>query len=330
MIIEQKDFEYILCNYGIQIPLTRIKKLQEFSDGREKLRLIYFLETIDGQQWICRLTNERQYPIDLVERQSAFAMLLKKNGISTPKKLCKDGHYCFYWPKNEIKLCVTLETYMGSNLESADLKIFGTFGGLLGQMHIISQLNPVHLGFSTIAHAIYTGKACYANILRQAKPEIPYILSLQKAANLHDTLVSILRPVWSKLPMGAVHGDLGLYNNLVVSHLGLTVIDFNLAGDEVYLGDLLAAYYSSIHKYDWQNRLKSIDKSLARRKFLKEYVSYRTLTTLEQQYFPIVSALFDGLYYSKAVIERWNKSPLPTVMTSFEKIPALFAAGFAK
>ena len=314
--------------YGVGASLVNVHQLQCGFNNFSLLRNVYRLDTSDGQQLVCRISCAPHYPVDLIERQSAFAMLLLANGVPTPQKLCAAEFYCIRWPQAESELHVTLETYMGSDLESADLDTFNTLGSLVGQMHVAAQKHPAHLGFSTTARDILTGRACYANILRRAHA-LPQTSAIRDATRLHDALVSILRPMWNKLPRGAVHGDMGIYNNLVSSHKGLAVIDFNLAGDEVFLGDLLATYYSSIHKYNWQDRLINIDRPAAKKVFLAGYVAHRKLTMLEEQNFLTIAALFDGLFYSKAAIERWNESPIPTSLTHFEKVSALFEAGFA-
>ncbi len=324
-----EDFSRILSAYGVSAPLIKMQPLQRSANSPNLLRLIYRLDTADGHQWVCRLTHAPSHQLAIAEQQALFAMLLYTHGIPTPSKLRCKGSYCSDQLMDEKKFCVTLESYMGIDLEIADLYTFDMLGEMIGRIHMVSQEHPIYIGFSTTFQEISTGQARYANILRQAQPKLPQTPAIMEATHLHDGLVDMLRPVWNTLPRGAVHGDLGIYNNFVVSNTGLTVIDFDLAGDEVYLGDLLAAYYSSIHKYTWQARLVGIDHTMAKERFLEKYSAWRKLATLEQQYFPVVSALFDGLFYSKAAVERWNKHPTPDALAYFEKAPALFSAGFS-
>ena len=129
---------------------------------------------------------------------------------------------------------------------------------------------------------------------------------LHRLALMHDKLVETLVPIWNTLPAGAVHGDLGIYNNLMQTKYGLGIIDFNRSGDEVFLGDALSAFYASVHKLSWQERLSAISKDEALHVFLSGYGSQRILTTVETEYYHLVAALFDGLFYCKSAIELWN------------------------
>lgn len=87
---------------------------------------------------------------------------------------------------------------------------------------------------------------------------------------------------------------------------GIGVIDFNLAGTEAFLGDMLAAFYASIHKCTWQEKLTGINKDQAYQLFFKAYLAERKFTVLEKSAFSKAAALFDGLFFFKAIVEEWD------------------------
>lgn len=121
---------------------------------------------------------------------------------------------------------------------------------------------------------------------------------------MHDSLVDYISVRLCNLPKGAVHGDLGIYNNLLIASDGLYVIDFNLCGDEYFIIDALSALFSSLY-YDIEIPFKVKDSAIGL--FLKGYIEVRKISFNEKALFPYVAALFDGVYYSKMCISYWNK-----------------------
>lgn len=75
----------ILFHFQVDNAVTSITILQEMVKGEQK-RLIYQIGTACGRYWVCRLTSEENYPPNIIEQQSQFAMLLWHHGILTPKK----------------------------------------------------------------------------------------------------------------------------------------------------------------------------------------------------------------------------------------------------
>lgn len=294
----------ILSLFGVSEPPRFILSLEESGHG-DDYRGIFRIRT-PRENLVCRLCGKGACPGWLMERQARFSDLLYREGVPVA------GLY-----KNGASLCaeiqikgnvyhVSLEQYLGTELTNADLSTFWRMGSLIGKMHRISEAYSAKIGISYVASAFKTGRANFARILDKASPAFVDEDWVLKLAFMHDGLVAALVQTWDALPAGAVHGDLGIYNNLMQTESGLGIIDFNRSGDEAFLGDALCAYYASVHKLSWQERLSGIPQAETLYAFFSGYGSERTLTATEKALYPLVAALFDGLFYCKSAIELWN------------------------
>lgn len=294
----------ILNRFNIRDKVLEIKSIQE-SENNENYRGLFRITT-ENKVFVCRISNEKNYPMTLVEKQSQFAMLLHSNGINTAKKYVSQGNYCIHHLINGIEMLITLEEYVGEDISDINIGILKEFGEVLGKVHSVSSEYPFVIGKSFVSDYIQNDKARFSKILEKADPPLPNLSYLHMAEMFHDNLVNELSKKWHLLPAGAVHGDLGAFNNLMNTANGVGIIDYNLAGDEAYLGDVLSSYYASIHKYLWKDVFAGISEFNAFLTFWKGYSEYYSISEIEIEYFPQVSALFDGLFYCKCAIDIWN------------------------
>ena len=298
------EAEYILSLYGIREAQVMILCIESIGEG-DGCRCIYHIETT-GSHLVCHISGVRDCPRWLIENQSRFSDLLFKNGVQVAKKLMCASGFCTNITLNGVEYCASLEHYLGEDLVDANIKTFETLGRLIGKMHRISQKNSAKIGFSYVSAALCSGRASFSRVLEKAEPALPNCITIRQLEVMHDGLVSELLHWWKILPVGAVHGDLGIFNNLMKTENGLGIIDFNRSGDEVFLGDMLAAFYASVHKLSWQKRLSDIPVDRALHTFFSGYNIERPLVESERECYPLVAAMFDGLFYCKKAIELWN------------------------
>lgn len=295
----------ILERFNVKDKVLKIKSIQE-TEKLDNYRGI-FLITTSNTELVCRISNEQNYPMTLVEKQSQFAMLLHSNGIDTAKKYVSQGNYCIQHWINGMRMQITLEEYIGEDISDIDICILKDFGEILGKIHSVSLEHPFVIGKSFVSEYVRNDKARFSQILAKADPPIPDLPCLHIVGQLHDELVKELSKIWYLLPTGAVHGDLGAFNNLINTVRGIGIIDYNLAGDEAYLGDVLSSYYASIHKYLWKDIFSGSDESSTFLMFWNGYSKFYSASEMEIAYFPQISALFDGLFYCKSAIDVWNQ-----------------------
>lgn len=312
-MIKRIEAEQLLHMFGVQDEIIATACLQK-SKYNKNFCYIYKVSAKD-KAWVCRISRELNHSVQLAEMQSRFAMLLWENGIITAKKLQCSHAYCIELPYKNITVQAMAEEYLGEDFSNFTLDTFQKFGVLLGRMHFISERYSAKIGKSYVAEAIVSDKAVFSSILAKAVLPLPRLKEIENIEAVHNQLIAELSQIWQTLPSGAVHGDLGLYNNLIETKFGLGVIDFNLAGDEVYAADALASFYASIHKYSWQDKMKNLNREKALADFLNGYCRERKFCDLEKKYFSKISALFDGLFFCKAMIELWNDGRCKTALS---------------
>lgn len=305
----------ILRAYGISEQIIAVVPLEETDEG-EELRLLYRLDLQSGLRLVCRISREARYPGTLVEQQSRFSEKLRSYGLPTAKKYrVLAGANSFVLDAQGCR--VTLEQYVGADLDTVTLHTFFQLGLFLGQIHSVSERDPSPMDYAPMYQAIQQGRATFDRVLARSDPALGQHQDVRAVQALHDALVCRLREGGDRLPRGAVHGDLGAFNNLVTMEGRLFIIDFNLAGEEPFLFDLLSCFYASIYKYAWRGRLQGIDHRQAFSQFLWGYASRRKLTHEEVQQFGLAAALFDGLFYCKAILEEYSDTNDASVLGRF-------------
>lgn len=316
-MMTKKEARNILRAFDIKETVKSVVCIQS-TERNGEYRHIYKINS-HMHSWICRISNEENYPSQLVEKQSEFAMLLYQNGVITAKKRRSRGHYCleYFWKDTRVR--IILEEFLGEDFSNLTKNTFSDFGRILGQIHRISEESGMKIGTSYVSEALCHNKARFKSILGKAKPCFPDLEELKTLADIHDGLAENLGKDWNELPKGAVHGDLGLYNNFIDTKEGLGIIDFNLAGDEAYIGDVLSSFFASIHKYSWHEKLQYVDKEKAYMDFLASYCTQRVFKECEKKYFSKISALFDGIFFFKAIIEMWNGGEYEEALKSIPK-----------
>lgn len=314
-MVKTEDLQNILRAYGIPEPIGHVLPLEEFEE-ENKRRFLYRVDLQDGLQLVCRISREEGYPRTLIEQQCAFSEKLRSYGLPAARKyrLCgREGSYVLASRQGYV----TLEQYAGTDVDRIYPGMPYQLGNLLGWIHAISEHDPSQMDYDPVCRAIREGKAAFERILPRSEPSLLQREDVRAAQVLHDGLVCRLRARMDELPHGAVHGDLGIFNNIVTANGTLSVIDFNLAGDEPFLYDLLSCLYSSVHKYTWRDRWEGIDRQQAAEAFLRGYASRRTLTGAERDQYCPAAALFDGLFYCKAVLEEYRDTGNPQVLEKF-------------
>ena len=284
----------VLSLYEISESVSKITII-ESSTGSNKIRIIFCIETDSGREYICRISNEANYPKGLVEKQCAFARFLYDNGINTPKKYSCSGGYCRTLKINNEYFLVVLEERLGNDMVLVTPEEYRDLGILLGKIHCLSEGYVLKVGQGIVSRSIDTGRARFDNLIKQLMPPV-------------CELISALQKDMHRLPYGTVHGDLSSFNNIVSmpDQKGMAVIDFNLAGEEPYLFDLLITFYSSINDLLRSSKNVSVERYFT---FFEGYSSVRKFNNIELELWDRAAALFDGLYFCKRMIGEYNLSP---------------------
>lgn len=321
MLIRKSIYEF-MKNFGIYERILKIETLQKYL-YKDKENYVYCVYTKD-KRWVVHIINDKKYTKEIVEKQNRFAMYLREKGIITPQKLICDEEYCMEKRIGELTYLVTVEGYLGREIKNVNEHFFCNFGQLIGRIHKFSETYDKEIGLSIIRNNLIEGNADLKKVFRAGMKDIPITKGMRQAVEYHNSLVEGMKKVWGNLPYGTVHGDLGIYNNLRRVGRKLGVIDYNMSGEEVFLGECIIAFYSSIHKYEWKKELKNINMDKALANYLEGYIKEREISTAEKKEFARVSALFDGLFFCKSLISEWNQLHQKDTLEKFDNIKKYF------
>lgn len=168
-------------------------------------------------------------------------------------------------------------------------------------MHTISLENKCEIGHRTLFSAAYWNDVdCFPEFCDITKDEKLDQAVVAQIKALRDEKLESIRAVWETLPKAAVQGDISI-NNLVYSEDGLIVFDYNNAGDEVLISDLvmeglLTAYEMELHDGTPASYREQIFPAL-----LKGYLSVRSLSEAERKTAWEVYTLYHGLWFTRIV-----------------------------
>ena len=322
-MIDTNTFQNVFGKFELGQDIVEYQLIQETSDIYDE-KLIYFVKNSENKCYVCRYYYGGHYSESVIEQQSNFAMTLYKNGIITPLKYKHNGHYCIKILINNKMYLVTLEDYLlGQSFEMSP-QLFGKLGRLLGKLHSISENNPTKINYSIIDDGFKSGTAKFDKILNKAVKPIIKNETIYQISKTHDGLVNELMKEWWMLPKGSVNGDLSVFNNIIDVNHEIGIIDFDLAGNETYLGDMLITFYSSLYQCftvseKYLHQIQEISKQ-----YFDEYCSQRKLTEIELSIFSKTAALFDGLYFCKMIVDEWNYTQNESILKKIDEAHRYF------
>lgn len=307
MDINLEDTVICLREFGILEPVKEWKVLADGPDHPvpyDVIRKIIYVELMDGRKYVIKFVREPVFPTEIIENQSKFSDLLMEYGIDTPKRLKKDGHYCIPYEKERLVMDVYAEEWVGEKIPHLTMDMYGEIGSVMGKIHRISVKTKFHIGFSLLYNEIAERDTSYERLWRNGDHSLIPEDEYQSILRIYNQRLDIIKNVWKSLPRAAVQGDIYSCNNIAIRNNGLVVYDFNLAGDEVLIGDILQCWFRTIFDEKIEGDLKKISREEMWSVFIKAYQSERQLQDIEKKYFSDVYAILGAVYYTK-LLNYW-------------------------
>lgn len=318
--IKKEHIQDVLRGFGIGGQLLTFRNVTDWQEERGKeraVRIVTEVKLVSGEHLAIRFLNERQFILDVsrlvlttqvIERQSQFSEILREQGILVPTKYSYQGQYCMPYEIEGMSLDVTAESWLEGGKKVFSPEFFGKFGELLGQIHQVSQESQMKIGFSIVYDEVEKGamdfRKIFGNMDLSAFPE----KIMCRIEMLHDQKKKSIADIWPKLPRGAVQGDIYSCNNLVWKEDGrVGLFDFNIAADEVFLGDLLHAWYRTIYDSNNAGVLDAWNLETCWQDYINGYETYRRLTALEREWMNPVSSLLEAIYAARLAAEYLRK-----------------------
>ena len=284
-----------------------------FSDEEGYRKLIAGVTASDGRHVVVKLVHEDD---DLaveqqkIERQSCYSERLRSYGIATPKRYTVDDRYCVLSPLNGDAVCATVEDWCGCEVQSISVPLAYRIGRLLAKIHSISLQDGFRIGTGTLFGAATKNDVNAFNRLISIceDPRIDQEIFAQ-IQRLYQSKMDALRSVWSRLPVAATQGDISI-NNLVDTGETLIVFDYNNAGDEVLVSDMVLEGLLTAYEMDLpENTPPEVPQQL----FLAFEQGYRFVRPLngdEQKAAWEIYVLYDSLWFTKIVYSEQSVQKL--------------------
>ena len=302
--IENVVMEAILHRYGFTGNVTEQKSYIHAIEENGWMKLISRVTLEDGTMLVIKILHEDDDPIaemQKIENQSRFSERMRLGGIRTPKRYPSEGSYCTRLIYRDRPCAVTVEDWCGEEITEITTDIASEIGQLMARMHLLSLEHKCTIGHRTLFSAAYWNDVDvfpeFCEITKDEKLEQDVA---DRIRSLREEKLVRIRAVWEQLPKAAVQGDISI-NNLVQDEDGLIVFDYNNAGDEVLISDLVMEGLLTAYEMDLPEGAPKSAREQLFPAFLKGYLSVRALSEAEADTAWEVYTLYHGLWFTRIV-----------------------------
>lgn len=302
--VEFDVIETILQLYDISEKAIQQKMYIHAMEDQGWMKLIFRVTLASGRSLVMKILRESddmEAEMQKVEKQSAFSEMMRCHGIKTPARYMASGKYVAAFAYRDLPCMVTVEDWCGEEITRITTDIACQIGALMARMHTISLSNRYEIGHGTLFSAAYWNDVdAFPDFCEITKDEKLERSIVKQIIALHDEKVAHLRAVWGMLPKATVQGDISI-NNLVKTEGGLIVFDYNNAGDEVLISDLVMEGLLTAYEMDLPEGTPESYRERIFPAFLKGYLSVRPLSETESQAAWEAYTLYHGLWFTRIV-----------------------------
>ena len=302
--VEIEVIEKVLMLYGFDAAITEQKSYIYAIEDNGWLKLIFRVTLASGKMLVIKILHEDDdlaAEMKKVENQSIFSELMRNRGIKTPARYQANGKYSNEFTYHDLPCMVTVEDWCGEEITEITTDIAYQIGELMARMHTISLTNKCEIGHRTLFSAAYWNDVdCFPQFCDITKDEKLDQKVVAQIKTLRDAKLERIRAMWETLPKAAVQGDISI-NNLVHSEDGLIVFDYNNAGDEVLISDLVMEDLLTAYEMELPDGTPASYREQIFPALLKGYLSVRPLSEAEGKTAWEVYTLYHGLWFTRIV-----------------------------
>ncbi|WP_047912861.1 hypothetical protein [Paenibacillus sp. TCA20] len=300
MNIERYHLEEILFAYGIKNQITDTHDyIKQYSvSDTPRVKAIIRTDFVDRPSVVFKMIKQKEHPRWKMEQQSIFSEHMRRNGILTPKRYISEGQYCIsVWIEN-VELDVIVEDYLGEEIRTIDVETAGRIGQLMARMHIISERDDCHIDADSIFKVTGYNEASGYERFRELG-EAGYLNQekYERIIQLYEDRMNRIQAMWPELPRHATQGDYSI-NNLVLRDGAAGIFDYNIAGDETLVGDLIVEGLLVANEMDLAEGLSTDDRPQLFNAFYDGYSKVRPLQELEQAVVKDVHAVVASMWFT--------------------------------
>ncbi len=313
-LVESNVIETILNLYGLSGTITEQKSYIHVIEEDGWMKLIFRVTLANEQRLILKILHEDEdlcAEMEKVEMQSIFSEQMRNSGIKTPRRYRTKGRYCNRFLYHDLPCLITVEDWCGEEITEINTDIAYQIGELMAQMHTLSLVQNCRIEHGTLFSAAYWNDVdSFPDFCEITKNEFLDRETVAKIKALREEKLNRLRSIWDALPKAAVQGDISI-NNLVSTDDGLIIFDYNNAGDEVLVSDLVMEGLLTTYEMDLPSNVSETYTEQLFSAFLDGYLSVRPLSEAEASAAWDIYTLYHGLWFTRIV---YRDSALDTLV----------------
>ena len=303
-LVEANVMETILSLYGFSGNVTEQKSYIHVMEEDGWMKLIFRVSLENGQRLIVKILHEDEdlsAEMEKVENQSIFSEQMRNSGIRTAKRYQANGRYCNQFVYHGLPCLIAVEDWCGEEIKEIHTDIAYQIGELMARMHTLSLAQNCKIGHRTLFSAAYWNDVdAFPDFCEITNNENLDQETVAKIKALREEKLNRLRFIWNSLPKAAVQGDISI-NNLVSTDDGLILFDYNNAGDEVLVSDLVMEGLLTAYEMDLPPNVSETYTEQLFSAFLKGYLSVRPLSEAESSAAWDIYTLYHGLWFTRIV-----------------------------
>ena len=301
MKIAKEHIQPLLEQYHIYNDIKEMVYFIEYYGGNDVLKTKVVAKVVfnDRNPVVIKLVNDDRYSNHVIEEQSIFSEHLRTNGILTPKRFKVNDTYCIQTTIDDEVIAITVEEYIGEEIKEINSDIAYKIGELFGRIHNISERDNCHICNKTIFDVMgyneVSGYEKFIELTKTGRLDKKLVTAIQEKYQNH---IAELEKIWHQLPRYATQGDISI-NNLSWVEGELAIFDYNIAGDEVLIGDMILE--ALLTSYEMNMIDKNEDRMKVFTAFVQGYRTQRKLSTLEEKAFLHIYAISDAFWFTKII-----------------------------
>ncbi|MDW0115591.1 hypothetical protein QTL97_01395 [Sporosarcina thermotolerans] len=308
MNIGLETINEVLALYTIKGQISNIHNFIHYYDEKNaEVKIICKVEFTDRNPVVVKFVKEKEHPSHIIESQSLFSEYLRDHGILTPRRYVSEGRYCQNYKLHHLDVAVTVEDYLGEEIKAIDYNLAYKLGQLMGKIHKISEKGNCLIGNSTIFNLVGYNEVSGYNAFRElGEAGAIDTVMYWKIIELYTKKLEKVKLSWGKLPRFATQGDISI-NNLSYIEGNIGIFDYNIAGDETLVGDMVLEGLLTACEMDLADGLTDNDRKELFKTYYKGYITARPLSDDENAVLSDVYSISSALWFTKI---KYNDSSL--------------------
>ena len=344
MKIERNHIADMLALFYITDPITELTYfIEQYSidpnTSIPRVKVIVRTDFENADPVVVKCINQKEHPGHIIEQQSVFSEHMRRNGIITPRRYPVVGEeqaLCLTYYIEDTPLIVTVEEYIGEEIRQIDPGTAYKIGRLMGEMHRIAERDKLHIEANSIFDVIgYNEASGYNRFKELGEAGHLQLDKYKQITEMYEHRMKNLHTVWSELPRFATQGDYSI-NNLTWAREEIGIFDYNIAGEETLVGDMVTEGLLTAHEMDLAEGLNSEDKLRLFDAFMEGYRGMRELNDTEQRvlndlYAVVASMWFTSIRYNEDSLEKLvERGEIDKIEVRLEEIKKILSENYFK